>query len=304
VHVARILFSKNATVYTAARNPDLAAKINADIAKRYPTSNGRLVYLKLDLADLRSVKAAAQEFLSKETHLDYLCHNAAVMQPPTGSRSAQGWDLQLGVNTLGPFLLTKLLTPTLVATAKIRSPGSVRVMFVSSSAAYLFTPVGGVDMSEIKEKNTTLGGNDMYSATKAGNALHALHFKKLYGKDGVVAVVSSSAAPLTEPADEVAQQAGNPGNLNSDLPRHMSWWARLLMRPLQYDSVYGAYTELYGGLSPDITLEHNGAWLKPWGRIGTLRHDIALGGKSKDEGGTGLAEEYWQWCEEQVRDYV
>jgi retinol dehydrogenase 12 len=201
VHVARILFSKNATIYTAARNPELAGKVNDEIVNQYPNSRGKLVYLKLDLADLGSVKAAAQEFLSREKYLDYLCHNAAVMQPPLGSKSAQGWDLQLGVNTLGPFLLTKLLTPTLMATAKVRPPGAVRVMFVSSSAAYLFTPVGGVVMNEIKNKHITLEGNDMYSATKAGNALHALHFSKLYGKDGIIATVSHSSRPCTEPAD-------------------------------------------------------------------------------------------------------
>ena len=76
------------------------------------------------------------------------------------------------------------------------------------------------------------------------------------------------------------------------------------MRPLQYDPIYGAYTELYGGLSPDISLENNGAWLMPWGRIGRLRHDIELAGKSREEGGTGIGEDFWVWSESQVRDYL
>jgi retinol dehydrogenase 12 len=75
------------------------------------------------------------------------------------------------------------------------------------------------------------------------------------------------------------------------------------MRPLQYPPVYGAYTEVYGGLSTDIALEDTGAWLMPWGRVGTLRHDIALAGKSKEEGGSGTAEDFWVWSEEQVRQY-
>ncbi|KIX94936.1 uncharacterized protein Z520_09246 [Fonsecaea multimorphosa CBS 102226] len=280
-----ILYSKNATVYTAARNQERALEVNADIKTQNPESTGKLIYLKMDLEDLGSVKAAAQEFLSKESRLDVLWNNAAVLMPPAGSKTKQGLDLQLGVNCLAPFLFTKLLTPTMLATAKISPPGSVRVMFVGSSATYLFAPTGGVEMLRLRdasEKDPTY----MYGVSKAANALYALHFAKLHREDGIIAV------------------SGNPGNLRSDLPRHVSRWGQILMRALQYDPVYGAYTELFGGLSPKITLEKTGAWLMPWGRIGKLRPDIEEAGKSKADGGSGIAEELWAWSEEHVRYYV
>lgn len=88
------------------------------------------------------------------------------------------------------------------------------------------------------------------------------------------------------------------------MPRHVPWWGRILMRSLQYHPVYGAYTELYGGLSPEITPKDTGAWLMPWGQIGTLRSDIAEAGKSKDESGSGISNEFWEWSEEQVREYL
>ena len=78
----------------------------------------------------------------------------------------------------------------------------------------------------------------------------------------------------------------------------------MLMRGLQYPPIYGAYTELYGGLSADISPENNGAWLMPWGRLGKLRTDIELAGKSKEEGGTGIAEDFWVWSEQQIREYL
>ena len=56
------------------------------------------------------------------------------------------------------------------------------------------------------------------------------------------------------------------------------------MRILQYDPVYGAYTELFGGLSSEITVENSGAWLMPWGRIGRLRHDIEASGQEQKRG--------------------
>lgn len=75
------------------------------------------------------------------------------------------------------------------------------------------------------------------------------------------------------------------------------------MALISYKAVYGAYTELYAGFSQDITLEKNGAWIRPWGRIGELRQDI-LDSRSKEEGGTGNAEVFWNWSEEEVRPYV
>ena len=181
---------KNAKVYTAARNPERTLRVNTEVQAQYPQSKGELVYLNIDLEDLNSVKAAAQEFLSKESALDVLFNNAGVLLPPAGSKTKQGWDLQLGVNCLAPFLLTKLLTPTLVATAKRAPPGSVRVIFVASSATYLFAPTGGVELAKLEDRSP-LDPTQMYGVSKAGVALYALEFAKLHKKEGVVAVVSS-----------------------------------------------------------------------------------------------------------------
>jgi retinol dehydrogenase 12 len=76
------------------------------------------------------------------------------------------------------------------------------------------------------------------------------------------------------------------------------------MRPLQWHPIYGAYTELYAGLSPDLVPEDSGAWLIPWGRVGSLRGDIALAGKSRPNRGQGLCEDFWEWSTEQVREFI
>lgn len=67
---------------------------------------------------------------------------------------------------------------------------------------------------------------------------------------------------------------------------------------------YGAYSELFAGLSPDITLEHNGQYLIPWGRLGQPRDDIAKGCLSAQEGGTGTARRFWEWCEMECGDWM
>ncbi|KIX04812.1 uncharacterized protein Z518_05683 [Rhinocladiella mackenziei CBS 650.93] len=283
--LARILYSKNAKVYVAARSPEKATKTIDDIKTRHPSSTGAVAFLRFDFEDLTTIRGAATEFLSRETRLDVLWNNAAVLIPPKGSKTKQGFELQLGVNTLAPFLFTKFLTPILVQTAKISPPGSVRVMWVSSSAAYLFAPTGGVEIQQL-EDTSDRSPVYMYGVSKAGNAFHCLHFAKLHGKDGIIST------------------SGNPGNLRSGLQVHIPWWGRILTNSISYDPIYGAYTELFGGLSPDIDMQNNGAWIIPWGRIGKLRQDLAEAGKSKDEGGSGLAEEFWKWCEEQVKEYL
>lgn len=173
-----------------------AADVNAEIKSKYPESKGELIYLKLELEDLNSVKTAAEEFLSKEPFLHVLWHNAAVLLPPPGWKTKQGWDLQLGVNCLAPFLLTKLLTPALIAAAKVSPAGSVRVMFVSSSAAYLFAPPGGVEMVKLKDKDQQHDSLYMYGSSKAGVVLYALEIAKKYQDDGIVAVVRLPSSVL------------------------------------------------------------------------------------------------------------
>lgn len=60
--------------------------------------------------------------------------------------------MQLGTNNLAPFLFTKLLTPTLIKMAKVSPPGTVRVVWVSSSAAEGFSPKNGVGMDNVDYK--------------------------------------------------------------------------------------------------------------------------------------------------------
>ena len=55
------------------------------------------------------------------------------MFPPDGSKTADGFELQFGTNVLGHFALTTHLFAVLRATAKSLPPGSVRVVWVSSS---------------------------------------------------------------------------------------------------------------------------------------------------------------------------
>jgi retinol dehydrogenase-12 len=197
--VAQILFSKNAKVYIAARSQEKAEKAIEVIKKSSPNSTGELVFLRLDLANLASIRASAEEFLSKETKLDVLFSNAGVWITPQGSKTEQGYELTLGVNDIGPFMFTKLLTPLLVATAKTELSGAVRVVWVSSVGAELGShKPGGVPLDNL-DYHDEKPGTFRYAVSKAGNYLLAVEHARRHRNDGVISVLL------------------NPGNLDSDL---------------------------------------------------------------------------------------
>lgn len=241
--IAQILYSKDAKVYCAARSKEKALQAIDAIKTAAPDARGELVFLHLDLADLSTIGKTVQEFLRQETELHVLFNNAGVMFPPQGSKTAQGYELQLGVNNLGTFLFTKLLTPTLVRTAKTEDPASVRVVWVASSAAEApLAPVGGVDMSNL-DYHVDKSAFHKYAVSKAGNYLHGTEFARRHRGDGIVSI------PL------------NPGNLDSELWRGFGAAMQSVIRYfLLHPPILGAYTELYAAFSPDLTLERSGDW--------------------------------------------
>lgn len=259
-----MLYSKHATVYLGCRSEGKAHGAIDDIKAAHPDARGALVYQHVDLSDLATIKASVQAFTARETRLHVLFNNAGVSMPPAGSVSAQGYELQLATNNLGTFLLTKLLTPTLVATARAEreSPqgasasGSapVRVVWVSSSAMenFAYRP-GGVPVDLIvqqggRENFIREVGQKAYGVSKAGNYFHSCEYAKRHRADGVVSV------------------AVNPGNLQTDLLRHMEGPLNVIVKAIaaliMYPALYGAYTELWAGLSEEVTLESSGSWGK------------------------------------------
>lgn len=66
-----------------------------------PDSKGRLEFLKLDLADLPSIKQSVDDFLSREEKLHVLTNNAGVMIPPEGSKDS---TVRLFISTISGTL--------------------------------------------------------------------------------------------------------------------------------------------------------------------------------------------------------
>ena len=122
----RALAKRGATVILACRS-----RGKAETAKARCLQEGlsRLDLLDLDLADQGSIQRAVDAVHERYGHLDLLLNNAGVMAPPR-TLTAQGHELQFGVNHLGHMALTRMVLPLMTARP------DPRVVTVTSGAQY------------------------------------------------------------------------------------------------------------------------------------------------------------------------
>ncbi|KAJ0423893.1 hypothetical protein BJY00DRAFT_277621 [Aspergillus carlsbadensis] len=275
--LSTILYGHNAKVYLAARNTKKIDEAVADIRAKHPNSKGTLVPLQLDLSDLSTIKKSADEFLSKESQLNVLWNNAGVMFPPEGARTAQGYEMQLGTNNVGPFLFTKLLYPVLAQTAAAAPPNSVRVVWVASDAVG-WAPRPAIDFDNMDYRRDETA-RQKYGRSKAGTLLQAVELQRRAKGDGIVSLSLDPGIAMT--------------GLQRDMNRLMATAVKLLGgKPIT-----GAYTQLYAGLSSDLSNETGlSRWITPPGRVACPRRDVF---EDAD-----LAKKYWEWNEEQVKAFL
>lgn len=170
--------AKGATVVMACRNMSKAEQAKAEVLAANP--NAKLDLMELDNASLKSVRAFADAFNAKYDRLDILLNNAGVMAIPR-TETADGFEMQLGVNHLGHFALTGLLLDTITST-----PGA-RIHSTSSSAAFN----GQINFDDLmgKENYSRWGA---YSQSKLANAVFATELNKRLQAAGYDTIANSS----------------------------------------------------------------------------------------------------------------
>jgi hypothetical protein len=161
---ARWLVGKRAHVVLACRDLRKARETAESLVSEHPDAS--VEAMKLDMADLRSVRRFVDEFRDEHRALHVLCNNAGVMALPRRT-TADGFELQFGTNHLGHFALTGLLLDLLLAT-----PGA-RVVTVSSSAHRL----GRVRFDDLHGERS-YGKWAAYAQSKLANLLFAFELNR------------------------------------------------------------------------------------------------------------------------------
>ncbi|ARA92654.1 oxidoreductase [Rhodothermaceae bacterium RA] len=122
----RILLSKGAGVVMMNRNPRKTAVAISTLKHEFG-EDADIRFVRMDLAVLDSVRAAADEVLQTIPRIDALICNAAIAQVARQEITVDGFESQLGVNHFGHFLLCGLLFERIEA-----SEG--RIVIVGSNA--------------------------------------------------------------------------------------------------------------------------------------------------------------------------
>jgi NAD(P)-dependent dehydrogenase (short-subunit alcohol dehydrogenase family) len=259
----KALAEKGATVVMACRNRQKADAAAAQIRETGPL--GAVQVMSLDLADLDSVRTFAAAFRAEYDRLDLLINNAGIMVPPYG-KTAQGFEMQFGVNHLGHFALTALLLNPLLHTPQSR-------VVTVSSGAHRF---GRINFDDLNSEQG-YSPNAAYGQSKLANLLFTYELQRKLAASG-----SGTLAT-----------AAHPGWTDTNLQRHTGL-ARFLNRFFAQDAQMGALPTLMAATDPGAS---GGEYYGPGGFMGMRGYPerVQSSDRSHDE---QVAAKLWEVSEE------
>ena len=232
LETARALARRGAQVVLACRDPAKASSAEQEIAGVARNASA-VSTLPLDLASLASVRDFAASFQTRHGALDLLVLKAGVMATPE-SRTADGFEMQIGTNHLGHFALGGLLLDALLAT-----PGS-RVVTVSSSAHR----IGRIDFDDLHSERR-YGPWRAYGQSKLANLLFTFELQRRLERRGAqtIAVAAHPGYAATQ-----LQERGPRARNAAVMSRLVSIGNRILAQ----NAAMGALPTLYAATAPDV----------------------------------------------------
>jgi len=169
---AKYLVLNNAHVIIASRTPKKGLDAVAELQKMKP--DAKVEFMQLDLASSDSIRSFANAFIEKGLPLHILVNNAGIAAVPH-SKTVDGYEVTLGTNHLGTYLLTHLLLDTLKKSAP------ARVVTVSS----LIANMAKVDLDDVGGKSYEKSDMGVYGTSKLYNVMFAQELDKRVRADGV-----------------------------------------------------------------------------------------------------------------------
>jgi NAD(P)-dependent dehydrogenase (short-subunit alcohol dehydrogenase family) len=217
---ATALAVRGGRVHIACRSEQKGRDAQAAIAAA--AGPDHVSFLKLDLADLASVRASAMAFLALGEPLHGLINNAGL----AGRRglTTDGFELTFGVNHLGHFALTIALLDHLTSS-------QARIVNVASDAHYA---AKGIDFDGLRRPARGITGMAEYAVSKLCNVLFTQELARRLSGTGVTSY------------------ALHPGVVASDIWRRVPWPVRPLMTRRMLTVTQGAQTSLYCAASPEL----------------------------------------------------
>jgi NAD(P)-dependent dehydrogenase (short-subunit alcohol dehydrogenase family) len=190
VETARSLAAHGAQAVGAARDLTKAEAATAQVRKEAAAAGGSFRLIELDLANLKSVRASADQLLAKGEPFDVIIANAGVMATPFG-HTADGFETQFGTNHLGHFVFVNRI-------ASLLRDGGRLINLSSSGHRY-----SNVDLEDPNFERSPYDPWVAYGRSKTANILFAVAFDKRHRRRGV------------------RSAAVHPGGIRTELGRHL-----------------------------------------------------------------------------------
>ena len=273
---AEALASHGARVLMGCRNEARAEAARTQVAKL--ATGPEPVVVRLDLADLASVEACAAEVDATVERLDVLMNNAGLMRIPL-ARTAQGFEMQFGVNHLGHFALTGRLLPVLLRATAPR-------VVTTSSNAHKFGRMNWDDLNAEKRYRKW----PAYGQSKLANLLFVHELDRRARAAGT----------------DLVSVAGHPGYAATHLQTagiELEGGARARLfagavafgnRIVAQTDTMGALPQLYAATMPDVA---GGDYYGPDGFLEQRGHPKKATGNARSTD-TAAAHRLWQVSEE------
>jgi len=201
--------------------------------------------MKLDLGSLDSVREFVAEFEKRQLPLHVLINNAGISLPQgTVEKTADGFEAHIGVNHLGPFLLTNLLLP------KLKESSPSRIVNVASRA-HRNAPTVGVDFETFRP-----------DAKDAAHHHHHLSASTLYGQSKLANILFTyeldrRLCQEQWSPDKLTVNCLHPGVIDTPLLKNLfPTWTHFLYKPISsfitVTPQQGAATTLHVATSPQL----------------------------------------------------
>ena len=181
LETVRQLAEAGATVVMTSRSVAKGEEARQHLLDRTPSLDIRV--LRLDLADLLSVKAFASAFAATDLKkVDALVLNAGTFARDQVLQTTDEFELMFGAHHVGHFFLFKILMPFMLRSDDPR-------LVVTSSA--LFARLASIDWTTLEDPvaaETNLGPSLLYAQSKLANVLFASEARRRFGERIVVTV--------------------------------------------------------------------------------------------------------------------
>ncbi|XP_016140940.1 retinol dehydrogenase 12 [Sinocyclocheilus grahami] len=226
---ARDLAKRGARVVMACRDLEKAEAARKELIE--DSGNQNIVANKLDLSDTKSIRAFAELINKEEKQVNILINNAGIMMCPY-SKTADGFEMQFGVNHLGHFLLTYLLLDLLKKSAPSR-------IINVASVAHTW---GSIHLDDI---NSEKG----YSPRRA------------YGQSKLANILCTRSLAKRLQGSGVTVYSLHPGVVQSELFRNLSKPVQIAVKvfsPFTKTTIQGAQTTIYCAVEPKLDNESGG----------------------------------------------